>query len=408
MSRPSLRSRSSSAVRVAIGAVVALALAAPGVQAATTSSARLTVSSPVMTDGGTLPERFTCDGASVSPPIRWKGAPKGTRSYAVVMHHEAGPGDLHTYLLVHTIPSTIDHLDEGSTKVGRFGVNTVDRKPAYTPPCSKGPGPKPYTLTVYALSKAPTFASGTLVTREALLAAITKTTLASASMTVTYSRPASVVGAAPNSGGQGGKGGQGGQRGVGAGPASTASTASADSGMVTGWIYADNWFELSVNGVVVATDPTPFKPFDVVPVRFPAVYPMTIAIIAKDYADPTTGLEYDNTKVGDGGLIARFSNGVVTDGRWHTLVVSRGPLDLPTCLADPRTCKVENTPVPDGWTRGGFDDSRWPAATVFTREQVQPHADDYDRYDWGTASFVWGRDLVLDNTVLFRTTIPHA
>lgn len=358
-----------------------------------------------MTAGGTLPARYTCDGASVSPPVRWTGAPKGTRSYAVVMHHEAGPGDLHTYLLVHTIPSSITRLDEGATRVGRFGVNTVNRQAAYAPPCSKGPGPKPYVLTVYALSKAPAFATGSTVTREALLAAISKTTLASASMTVTYERPASAVGNNPPKGPKS-EGSAGGTSGGSAGATAT-SAASGDPAMVTGWIYADNWFELSVNGTVVATDPTPFKPFDVVPVRFPAVYPMTIAIVAKDYADPTTGLEYDNTKVGDGGLIARFSNGVVTDGRWRTLVVSRGPLELNRCLADPRTCTVQSTPVPDGWTRGGFDDSRWTAASTFTREQVQPHADDYDRWDWGTASFVWSRDLVLDNTVLFRTTVTR-
>ena len=35
----------------------------------------------------------------------------------------------------------------------------------------------------------------------------------------------------------------------------------------------------------------------------------TYAIFAKDYADDDTGLEYDNTCVGDGGLRVVFSDG---------------------------------------------------------------------------------------------------
>lgn len=174
---------------------------------------------------------------------------------------------------------------------------------------------------------------------------------------------------------------------------------------VSGWIYADNWFQLSVNGRVVATDPTTFKPFEVVPVAFSATLPLTIAVIAKDYADPVTGLEYDNTKVGDGGLIVKFANGVASSADWKVKVVERGPLNVDECLATPARCVVERSSVPANWTMPDFDDSGWANATVHTREEVQPHADDFDRYDWGSARFIWGPDLLVDNTVLFRLTV---
>ena len=358
--------------------------------ATATRPGRFTVTSPVLKDGGTLPVRFTCDGSSVNPPIRWSGAPKGTRSYAVVMHHVPGPGDVHWYWVVYGISANTTGLAQDSTAVGVLGTNSVNGRNEYTPPCSKGPGPKAYILTVYALSKAPSFGSGTSVDREVLLSAIAETTLATSSLTVTYSCRGTVAGI-PNAGS--------------GAPPPKPPVPVGNPNEVTGFVYADNWFQLYVNGTLVATDPTPFKPFDVVPVSFPAVYPMTIAIVAKDYGDPFTGLEYDNTRVGDGGLIARFSNGVATSSKWKTFVVSRGPVNLDRCLVAVKECQMENTVTPESWSSVTFNATAWTHASVFTRADVGPHADDFDRHDWSGADFVWSKDLVLDNTVLFRTTI---
>ena len=92
--------------------------------------------------------------------------PKGTRSFAVVMHHIPGPGDVHWYWVVYGLTPTVDHLDEASSGVGLLGTNSVNGRNEYTPPCSKGPGAKAYTITVYALSAVPTFPSGTAVSRQ--------------------------------------------------------------------------------------------------------------------------------------------------------------------------------------------------------------------------------------------------
>ena len=101
--------------------------------ATTTRPGRFTVTSPVLKDGGTLPTRFTCDGSSVNPPIRWSRAPKGTKSYAVVMHHVPGPGDVHWYWVVYGIPANITALAEASTAVGALGTNSVNGRNEYTP-----------------------------------------------------------------------------------------------------------------------------------------------------------------------------------------------------------------------------------------------------------------------------------
>ncbi len=177
-------------------ACAALATAAAVLGGQPAAASAMTISSPVMTAGGTLPTRFTCDGNRTSPSVRWAKPPTGTKSFAVVMHAAAGParpGDkpgesIHAYLIRYQLPSTLRALGEGQTTVGMFGANTVDGKNSYSSPCSQGPGLKYYTLTVYALSASPKFSSGAAVTRVALLAKIKKTTLASAKMTVGYSR----------------------------------------------------------------------------------------------------------------------------------------------------------------------------------------------------------------------------
>lgn len=58
---------------------------------------------------------------------------------------------------------------------------------------------------------------------------------------------------------------------------------------------------ISINGKLIATDSIEFLPHNVVSVNILPVYPMTIAVLAKDNADPGTGLEY-GTQIGDGGF----------------------------------------------------------------------------------------------------------
>ena len=151
-------------------------------------SGGFTLTSPVMKNGGHLPARFTCDGESLSPPLAWQGAPAGTVGYALAMHHVPGPGDTHWYWVVYNIPPTTLSVDAGAVNFGTFGTNSVNDEPAYAPPCSRGPGEKLYTITVYALSAAPNLPDPRVVDRDTLLAAIANITLAQASLDVTYER----------------------------------------------------------------------------------------------------------------------------------------------------------------------------------------------------------------------------
>ena len=161
-------------------------------------------------------------------------------------------------------------------------------------------------------------------------------------------------------------------------------------------IYADNWFEMYINGKLVAVDSIEFIPHKIISVDILPRYPMTVAVLAKDFADAQTGLEYNNTRIGDGGLILKFGDGTVTSKAWKAKKVFWGPLGGD--IANP---KVQREPIPEGWYMPGFDDSSWPNASEFTKEEVRPNRV-YNDYDFEGTEFIWTEDLELDNTILFR------
>ncbi len=139
---------------------------------------------------GVLDKKYTCDGQSFAPPLAWQNAPTGTKSFAVLMHHIPPTGDKHVYYVVYKLPSTVTSLPENNTSMGSFGVNTVNGKNSYTPPCSQGLGAKIYIITAYALSAEPVIpASTTKVTMDVVLEAIKSTTLAKSELSVSYTRP---------------------------------------------------------------------------------------------------------------------------------------------------------------------------------------------------------------------------
>ena len=196
---------------------------------------------------------------------------------------------------------------------------------------------------------------------------------------------------------------------------------------ITGWFFGDNYFELYVNGKYVCRDSIGFIPFNSSVARFKVKYPITYAIRLVDWETHLgVGMEYDTFNVGDGGFIARFSDGTVTNGNWKTQVFYVAPLDNPSCIganrntsacagrpacanSDPNKCQAVHYALPANWNSPYFDDSAWPTATLYTANQVtnQPA---YTRYTqlFGNASFIWTRNLLTDNHVIARYTVPRA
>lgn len=201
---------------------------------------------------------------------------------------------------------------------------------------------------------------------------------------------------------------------------STPST--AEPGSVTADVWVDNWFEMYVNGTKVIEDSVPItteRSFNAETVTFPADRPMTIAILAKDFKENDSGLEYIGTnrqQMGDGGMIAQFRDAstgqivAVTDKNMRCKVVHRAPLDKSCAnesnpIAGEGACAFEQAEIPDGWTAPDFDDSAWPMAVEYAASAVRPK-DGYDEIEWdNTARLIWSDDLEQDNSLLCRMTV---
>ena len=184
-------------------------------------------------------------------------------------------------------------------------------------------------------------------------------------------------------------------------------------------VWVDNWFSLSVNGQVVGEDVEPItqeRSFNSQTLEFTATYLLTLAVVSKDYMENRSGLEYIGTskqQIGDGGLIMQVrekaSGRVVaaTSKKWRGLVIQQAPLN-PDCVGSSQPlvdCQTSIQDEPAGWTGTQFDDSQWPTATVYTPEQVGVK-EGYEAISWvGSAELIWGPDLKLDNTILWRFTV---
>jgi len=79
-------------------------------------------------------------------------------------------------------------------------------------------------------------------------------------------------------------------------------------------VWADNWFEMRVDGVQVAEDSVPItteRSFNAESFSFEAEPPFVVGLIAKDFIENDTGLEYIGSRrqqMGDGGVILQMRN----------------------------------------------------------------------------------------------------
>ena len=132
---------------------------------------------------------FTGDGNSSTLPLEWTGAPPETKSYVVIMHHVDPQGLTKWYWTLYDIPANVHRLPKDVQGIGTLGNNSVNHRAGYAPPHSKGPGPKTYFLTVYALSAHVEISlPPAQVSRSVLLNAMKDLILDSAELKVTYDR----------------------------------------------------------------------------------------------------------------------------------------------------------------------------------------------------------------------------
>jgi len=118
---------------------------------------RIMVTSPAFSSGKTLDEKYTQNGANMSPPLAWTKGPVGTRSY-VVLAEDSGvnrPEPI-VHWIVYNIPSSVLRLSQemppGATlEDGALQGKNVAGSTSYIGPKPPAGQTHPYHFQVFSL-----------------------------------------------------------------------------------------------------------------------------------------------------------------------------------------------------------------------------------------------------------------
>ena len=211
-----------------------------------------------------------------------------------------------------------------------------------------------------------------------------------------------------------------------------------DGEIFTAYVFADNYFEMYVNGIPVGKDKVPFTEFNSSVLKFKAQKPFTIAMKLVDWEEHLgVGCEANRGKAfhnGDGGMVAVIkdeqNNTIATTNKnWKAQTFYTAPIKDLSCVSEDgnyrysKNCDTNggqdgasfyalHWELPNDWMKADFDDSNWPNATTFTNQTIG--VDNKPSYTNFTtifddsendAEFIWSTNVVLDNEVLVRYTI---
>ncbi|HET8764870.1 MAG TPA: YbhB/YbcL family Raf kinase inhibitor-like protein [Rhodanobacter sp.] len=174
--------------------IAALALAA--FTAAAVAAPPFALTSPTFAANARMPMANVygeCGGGNLSPPLAWRDAPAGTRSFAVTLYDTSVPGGFwHWIAFDIAVGAHGLNAGAGTPHSGNAPGDTVQLRndfgnAGYSGPCPPPGAPHAYVITVYALD-VPELGLMTHFNRKAALAAIHQHALAQATLTVTWGR----------------------------------------------------------------------------------------------------------------------------------------------------------------------------------------------------------------------------
>jgi phosphatidylethanolamine-binding protein (PEBP) family uncharacterized protein len=146
---------------------------------------------------GTIPERYTCDGAGVSPPLVVEDLPDRTESVAIAgewlqsFNPASGPStiwllwglpaddplEIPENIAPEPTPDAVPGAKQGRNSEGEIG---------YRSPCHESPDDNEYRFIALALSEPPDVDAG--IARDTFDDAVESTVIASTSIRATYDR----------------------------------------------------------------------------------------------------------------------------------------------------------------------------------------------------------------------------
>jgi hypothetical protein len=152
----------------------------------------LALSSAAFRDGGDMPDRATCDGDNISPPLSFEHAPENVVSFALLMDDPDIPASIKAargieefvHWVVYNMPPDTTGIPEGVAPPGVLGANTAGKN-AYTGPCPPDREHR-YFFRLFALDALLPLSSG--ATKAEVLSAMEGHIVASAELVGRYNR----------------------------------------------------------------------------------------------------------------------------------------------------------------------------------------------------------------------------
>jgi Raf kinase inhibitor-like YbhB/YbcL family protein len=116
----------------------------------TSKGETMNLTSKGIQNGGTIPDKYTCQGENVNPELEWTDVPEGTKSFALIVDDPDAPRGTWTHWILKDIPSIIHNIPEDST----LGIEVINSKGSteYSGPCPPS-GTHRYYFKLYALDK---------------------------------------------------------------------------------------------------------------------------------------------------------------------------------------------------------------------------------------------------------------
>jgi Raf kinase inhibitor-like YbhB/YbcL family protein len=107
-------------------------------------------------NSGLIPEKFSCDGADISPELTWTEPPPGTKALGLIVDDPDAPGGTFVHWVLYDLPPNTGRLAEGLAKTrqlangARQGRNDFG-KIGYSGPCPPKGASHRYIFKLYAL-----------------------------------------------------------------------------------------------------------------------------------------------------------------------------------------------------------------------------------------------------------------
>jgi Raf kinase inhibitor-like YbhB/YbcL family protein len=134
----------------------------------------LTLTSTAFANGQPIPDKYSCWGQGISPPLGWRGAPADTKSFALIVDDPDAPSGTYVHWVIYNIPAassglaeaiaTAPTLPDGSVQ----GSNSSGRT-GFTSPCPPSSTHR-YVFKLHALDTLLSLGPG--ASKEQLLKAI--------------------------------------------------------------------------------------------------------------------------------------------------------------------------------------------------------------------------------------------